>query len=101
MVLVRPPRRLELDEAEDWLRGEVGPVTNAAGVRSVALSRVASASGRSSEEWGWLLEFEFDTAERARGAANGRAWSVLLGDLRLLGMSPSVALVDGGEDLAS
>jgi hypothetical protein len=101
MLLVSPPRRLGLEEAGDWLRGELASLTAAAGVRSVALSRLADASARSSEGWGWLVELDFDTADRARGAVSGEAWSVLLGDLRLLGMAPTVALVDGPEELAS
>lgn len=99
IVLVGPPRRLGLDEAEDWLRGELGPVIRAAGARSVELSRVASASRRWSQEWGWLLELDFETAEHARAAVDETAWAMLLGDLRLLGMSPTVALVDGAVEL--
>jgi hypothetical protein len=99
MVLVRPPRQLELAEAEDWLRQQLASVVGAEGVRSVALSRLASASSRWSQDWGWLVEFEFETAERARGAVGEAAWSMLLGDLRLLGMSPTVALVDRPEEL--
>ncbi len=89
-----------MDEAEDWLRQELAPVTEAAGLRSAALSRLATASSIWSHEWGWLVEFEFETAERAREAVGGDAWAMLLGDLRLLGMSPTVALVDSGNELA-
>jgi hypothetical protein len=99
MVLVRPPRQLELDEAEDWLRRQLATVVDAAGVKSVALSRLASASLRWSQDWGWLVEFEFETAESARAAVGETAWSMLLGDLRLVGMSPTVALVDCSEEL--
>jgi hypothetical protein len=99
MVLVRPPRQLELDDAEDWLRQQLASVTSDAGVRSVELSRLASASVRWSHDWGWLVEFDFETAECARGTVGGSAWSMLLGDLRLLGMSPIVALVDEPEEL--
>jgi len=99
LVLVRPPRQLKLDEAEDWLRQELVPVIRAAGLRSAALSRLASASSSWSHEWGWLVEFDFETAERARGAVGDDAWGMLLGDLRLLGMSPTVALVDSAKEL--
>jgi hypothetical protein len=100
MMLVSPPRRLGVEEAGEWLRRELCSFTGAAGARSVALSRLADASARSSGDWGWLVELEFETAERARGATGGREWSRLVGDLRLLGMSPTVALVDGAEELA-
>jgi hypothetical protein len=99
MVLVRPPRRLAPDDAEGWLRQQLGSVVGGAGVRSAALSRLASASLRWSQDSGWLLEFDYETAESAREALGGAAWSMLLGDLRLLGMSATVALVDGSEEL--
>jgi hypothetical protein len=99
MVLVRPPRRLEPDDAEGWLRQQLASVVGDAGVRSAALSRLASASLHWSQDSGWLLEFDFETAERAREALREAAWSMLLGDLRLLGMSATVALVDGSEEL--
>jgi hypothetical protein len=99
MVLVSPPHHLRLDEAEDWLRDEVAPVACAAGVRSGALSRLASASRRWSPEWGWLLELHFDDAQTARETVAGDAWTLLLGDLRLLGMRPTVALIEAPEEL--
>jgi hypothetical protein len=99
MVLVGPPRQLKVDEAEDWLRQQLAQVIGVAGVRSVALSRLASASVHWSQDWGWLIEFDFETAEHARGAVAESAWSMLLGDLRLLGMSPTVALVDCAQEL--
>lgn len=99
MMLVSPPRRLAVEEAEEWLRRELVSIAGIAGVRSAALSRLASASVRWSQDWGWLVEFDFETAELARGAVGGEAWSMLLGDLRLLGMSPTVALVDGPQEL--
>ena len=101
LVLVRPPHHLELDEAEDWLRQEIAPVTGGVGVRSAALSRLASASRGWTQEWGWLLELEFEDAQAAREAMADEACAILLGDLRLLGMRPTVALIDGAEDLGS
>ncbi len=101
LVLVRPPHHLELDEAEDWLRQEIAPLTSGVGVRSAALSRLASASRRWTQEWGWLLELEFEDAQAAREAMADEACAILLGDLRLLGMRPTVALIDGAEDLGS
>lgn len=101
VVLVSPPRRLKPDEAEEWLRRELASVVGVAGLRSAALSRLASASSTWTSDWGWLVEFEFETAECARGAVRDDAWGMLLGDLRLLGMSPTVALVDSAAELMS
>ncbi|HEX2413845.1 MAG TPA: hypothetical protein VHJ37_01385 [Thermoleophilaceae bacterium] len=99
MVLVSPPHHLGLEEAEHWLREELAPVTAGAGVRSAALSRLAAASRRWSQEWGWLIELEFEDAQAAREAVAEDACRMLLGDLRLVGMRPTVALVDGAEQL--
>lgn len=99
LVLVRPPHHLDLEEAEDWLRQEVAPVTGSAGVRSAALSRLASASRRWTQEWGWLIELEFKDAQAARAAVAEDACAMLLGDLRLLGMRPTVAVIDGAQEL--
>ena len=94
-MLVSPPYHLKLDEAEDWLRGELRPVAAGPGVRSALISRLQAAGGRATPEWGWLVELEFETASDARGAAGDLPWVELMGDLRLLGMRPTVALVDG------
>ena len=99
IVLVRPSRRVELDEAEAWLRRELAPVVGAARAGSVALSRLASASVPWSQDWGWLIEIEFESAELAGRAVRESAWAMLLGDLRLLGMHPMVAVVDSAEQL--
>ncbi len=101
LVLVSPPHHLQLDEAEEWLRQEIAPVTSGAGLRSAALSRLATASRRWPQEWGWLIELEFEDAQAAREAVAGEACTMLLGDLRLLGMRPTVALVDSAHDLRS
>jgi hypothetical protein len=101
LVLVSPPRHLKLDEAEDWLRQEIAPVTSGLELRSAALSRLASASRRWTQEWGWLIELEFEDAHAAREAVAGDACAMLLGDLRLLGMRPTVALIDGSQELGA
>ncbi len=99
LVLVSPPRRLKVDEAESWLREELAPVVRAAGLRSAVLSRLAGASPFGAGAWGWLVEFDFDTPEGARGAVGEDVWALLLGDLRLVGMSPMVALVESPTEL--
>jgi hypothetical protein len=101
VVLVSPPRRLKPHEAEAWLRQELAPVVRAGGLRSAALSRLAGAWSGSHQEWGWLVELDFETAECARGAVREDAWAMLLGDLRLVGMSPTVAFVDSATELMS
>ncbi len=101
LVLVSPHRQLSPDEAEDWLRQEIAPVASGGGVRSAALSRLASASRRWSQQWGWLIELEFEDAQAAREAVASDACAMLLGNLRLLGMRPTVALIDGSQELGA
>src|SRR5687768_4242289 len=50
IVLVAPPRQLELEEAEGWLRQELAPLIGVAGLRSAVLSHLASASSRWSQD---------------------------------------------------
>jgi hypothetical protein len=99
ILLVGPPYHLALEEAEDWLRGELLPVTGATGVRSAVLSRLSAASWRESAESGWLVELDFESADSARRTAGDERWVALLGDLRLVGMRPTVALVDSTDQL--
>jgi hypothetical protein len=99
LVMVSPPRRLKVDEAESWLREELAPLVRVAGLRSAVLSRLAGASPFGGDAWGWLVEFDFDTPECAREAVDEDAWALLLGDLRLVGMSPRVALVESPTEL--
>jgi hypothetical protein len=99
LVLVSPPPRLKVDEAESWLREKLAPLVRAAGLRSAVLSRMAAASPFGGDAWAWLVEFDFDTPESARGAVDEDAWALLLGDLRLVGMSPTVAFVESPTEL--
>ncbi len=99
IMMVRPPHHVRLQEAEDWLRGELRPLVGARGVRSAAISRLGVASRRQALEWGWLVELDFDDPDTARQMAGDVTWMELMGDLRLVGMRPTVALVDASDDL--
>jgi hypothetical protein len=99
VMMVRPPHHVRLEEAEDWLRGELGPVAEAQGVRCAAISRLRVASHRQALEWGWLVELGFEDPDTARQVAGDGPWMELMGDLRLLGMRPTVALIEGSDDL--
>jgi hypothetical protein len=70
-------------------------------VRSAALNRLANASRRWPLEWGWLIELEFEDEQAAREAVADAPCAMLLGDLRLLGMRPTVALVDRAQERRS
>jgi len=93
MIFVEHPWHVSTEEAEAWLEREVEPL-GGNGVDRVRLRRLRSASLRFSETWAWMVELECRDAEAACEAVSGGAGLTLLGDLRMLGMRPSVALVE-------
>jgi hypothetical protein len=95
IVLVGSPHHLRAEEAEQWLRKEAATLTTAEGVRRAAISPLASPSVRWPNQWGWLIEGDCEGPEGADRAVCDDAWTALLGDLRLLGMRPTVLLVSG------
>jgi hypothetical protein len=101
LVLVNSPYHLRAEKAEPWLRGEAAALATVAGVRRAVLSPLGSPSVRPDDRWGWLLELDCDGAEGASRVVRDGAWTSLLGDLRLLGMRPLVAVVGDGSELGS
>ena len=80
-------------EAESWLEGELGALSRN-GVDSIQLRRLRAASRHFSETCAWMIELDCRSAEDACAAVDEGPGLMLLGDLRMLGMHPSVALVD-------
>lgn len=80
-------------ETESWLETELGPL-GGDGVDRIHLSRLRSASPRFSATCAWMIELDCRSAEAACAAVGGGPGAMLLGDLRMLGMHPSVALVE-------
>jgi hypothetical protein len=99
IVFVNSPHHLSPAEAEDWLRGEAAALAAVDGVRCGVLSRLTSPSDRWSDHWGWMIELECEAPDGPYRAVKDRAWKLILGDLRLLGMQPSVALVAESAEL--
>jgi hypothetical protein len=95
LVMWSRANHLAAEETERWARAEVRALLADPGIRSAALTRLASASDRHGGDWDWLLELDVaapDCLERGPAAE----W---LGDLRLLGMKPAVMVVARGVDL--
>jgi hypothetical protein len=99
IVLVGAPQHLRAEEAEGWLRKEAAALGTAEGVRRAAISPLASPSLRWPNQWGWLIEIDCEGPEGADRAICDDAWTDLLGDLRLLGMRPTVAVVGDPSEL--
>jgi hypothetical protein len=93
MVLLQRPHHLSLDEGEAWLRNDAAALAGADGVRRATLGRLVGASRRWGPEWDWLIELDCDDHDAATRAVRGEAGALLLGDLRLLGMRPPLAIV--------
>jgi hypothetical protein len=81
------------DEAESWLAGELGPLRGD-GVERVELRRLRSASQNFSPTCAWMIELDCRSSEAASAVVGAGPGMLLLGDLRMLGMHPSVALVE-------
>jgi hypothetical protein len=101
MLFVRRPYHLSQDEADRWMRAEAVPLSKAASVTSVEISELRSPGAPSSNDWDWLIEMSFEATDDAVRAAREEACRDLVADLRLLGMRPSLALVDGTRPLES
>lgn len=101
IIFVNSPYHLSPAEAEDWLRGEAAALAAVDGVQRGVLSRLTSPSDRWSDHWNWMIELECEDPDGPYRAVKDRAWKLVLGDLRLLGMQPSVALVAGSAELTA
>lgn len=93
MIFVQHPRHVSTEEAESWLAKEFEALVGN-GVERVYLRRLRNPSLRFGETWAWMFELECRDAEAACEAVRHGAGLMLLGDLRMLGMRPCVALVD-------
>jgi DNA-binding transcriptional LysR family regulator len=93
MIFVQHPRHVSTEEAESWLAKELELLV-VDGVERIDLRRLRNASLGVGEAWAWMLELECRDAEAACAAVRHGAGLTLLGDLRMLGMHPKVALVD-------
>jgi hypothetical protein len=95
MIFVERPRHVSFDEAEAWLEHELAAFDGNR-VDRVQLKRLAGASPCASEPWSWMVQIDCEDLEAAREALRTGPAMLLLGDLRLLGMRPSVAVVEEG-----
>jgi hypothetical protein len=100
VLLAQSPPHLDGDQTEAWLRRELDALVGKPGVLRVSLSRLESVSIRFARSWDWLIEMECAAAEDAVRATSNSAFRDLYGDLRLIGMRPSLALANRPVELA-
>jgi hypothetical protein len=87
LLLFHDPYHLDADEARAWLRQEIAGVLSSDGVERATLTRLGEE--QTSGGFDWLLEFGV-----APGQNTQRVVGDMVADLRLLGMSPLVAVAD-------
>ena len=94
IVLCERPRQLSAEDALAWFRRATADLVDGEAIDAVSLTELESVSLRWGRSWDWLIEVEFADPGTARRVAAERPWGELLGDLRLLGMRPCVAVAD-------
>ena len=93
LIFIRPPRYGAPADTESWLQRELASLCHD-GVDRVQLRRLRSASPRLTATCAWMVELDCHSPEAACAAVGDGPGMMLLGDLRMLGMHPSVALVE-------
>lgn len=96
LIFIGLPRYGAATDTESWLHGELVSLGRE-GVDRVQLRRLRSASPHLAATCAWMVELECDSPEAALAAVGDGAGMMLLGDLRMLGMHPSVALVEDAD----
>jgi hypothetical protein len=99
LLLAESAPHLDRDQAEAWLGGELATLVDNPGVRRVSLTRLESASAHFARGWDWLIEVECAGVQDAERATCNGAFRELVGDLRLIGMHPRLALANHPIDL--
>ena len=92
LLLCRRPRHLNREEAEVWLRQQLETVLERDELRLAKLTDLENDCSEWTRNWDWLIEFEVGNGALLVTLGSGSACAELLADLRLLGMSPEVAL---------
>jgi hypothetical protein len=97
LILWTRPGHLSLEEADAWIRSELAVLDAVPDVASSRITEVRSAAAAHPASWHWLLELDVsDDAAAGRSLQRGPVadW---VGDLRLLGMRPTVLLVGASD----
>jgi hypothetical protein len=94
LALFRDPYHLNRDDARAWVTRELETVLRGEELQSARLTRLGGASARATNTYDWLLELRVAPSGRSTTVESGGAFADLMGDLRLLGMAPTVVLAD-------
>jgi hypothetical protein len=94
VVLWTRPHHLSAEEADAWARLEAAHLLAVPGAAHAELTRLDTASAQHGRDWDWMLELHLSEGADAHVCAEHRVFEEWLLDLRLLGMRPTVVLVD-------
>ena len=90
------PQHLSCTEAHAWMVAQLAGLRELPGVESIVLTRVQESTSHT-RPWAWVCELHLADGADARACAEHPVCTEWLMDLRLLGLSPSVAVLDAGE----
>jgi hypothetical protein len=99
VFLWRRPYHLSAEEADAWTCREAARLLEADGVARVELTRLHNASAHHPSPWDWLLELHLNDGVDGHACVEAPVCAEWLGDLRLLGMRPAVALIEDSRTL--
>jgi hypothetical protein len=98
VLLAQAPPHLDGAEAEAWLQKELASLVGKHGIQRVSLARLENVAIDLGGSADWLVEMECSGVDDALGAGRNGALRDLIGDLRLIGMHPSLALLSRPDD---
>ena len=96
MIFVERPRHISAGDAEAWLEWELEPLRGD-GIDRIRLRRLRSGSLRFAQSWAFMVEVDCRDVTAARAAVQDGPGLALLADMRLLGMRPSMVLVEDSD----
>jgi hypothetical protein len=95
LVLWSAGRGVAPGEDEGWARNQTEALRACQGVTAMALHPVASAAALHPQPASWCLELRLAPEYSPNEVVRDRPFAEFRGDLRLLGMRPSVLAIDG------
>jgi hypothetical protein len=95
LVLWTRPIQLAAHEMEDWLHKETVRLQDLPAVTSLAITQLARASDRHARPADWLLEIELGDHANSADCVESPLFAEWFGDMRQMGMRPTVMLADG------
>jgi len=94
LVLWSAVRGVAPGEDVGWARGQAQRVAACPGVAAMALHPVSTAAVRHPQPCSWCLELKLAPGHPARDVVRAEPFAEFLGDMRLMGMRPSVLAIE-------